>query len=313
MTVAIETHNLRKAYGRTIAVADLSLKVGRGEVFGFLGPNGAGKTTSVKMLLGLVRPTSGSADLLGKPLGDRSTRARIGFLPEHFRFYPWLQAAEFLDLQGQLYGMPADQRRTVVPQILRRVGLGAQEQTRLAAFSKGMTQRIGLAQALMNEPDLVFLDEPTSGLDPLGRKLVRDIMNELRARGTTVFLNSHMLSEVEQTCDRVAFIKDGTVLESHDLDRFDDEAIEVCVRVGAPDEVLLTALRGRAADVRLSHTGAIQLRLAHEREIPDLVDWLVAEGHAVYALVPQRLSLEDRFLRVIGEHSGDVNTPAEGA
>jgi ABC-2 type transport system ATP-binding protein len=190
-----------------VAVADLTLLVGRGEVFGFLGPNGAGKTTSVKMLLGLTNPTAGSATLLGHPLGDRQARAKIGFLPEHFRFHEWLKAAEFLDLHGRLYGMSRAGRAAVIPDLLELVGLGHRAETKLSAFSKGMLQRIGLAQAMLNDPELVFLDEPTSGLDPLGRRLVRDIINGLRSEGTTVFLNSHLLSEIELTCDRVAFIR----------------------------------------------------------------------------------------------------------
>ena len=218
--LAIQTEGLRKEFGKKTAVQDLTLSVKRGEVFGFLGPNGAGKTTSVKMLLGLTRPTSGTAVLLNQPLGNRQVRTRIGYLPEHFRFHEWLTATEFLDLHGRLYGMEKKARTAVIPDLLALVGLSDQASTKLKTFSKGMLQRIGLAQALINDPELVFLDEPTSGLDPLGRRLVRDIINYLRQEGTAVFLNSHLLSEVEKTCDRVAFIREGQRCRNHCSGRF---------------------------------------------------------------------------------------------
>ena len=163
-------------------------------------------------MLSLIKPTSGTATLLGDPLGSRETRRKVGFLPEHFRFHEWLRASEFLDLHGSLYGMSSAKRAQVIPELLEFVGLGARAETRLSAFSKGMLQRIGLAQALLNDPQLVFLDEPTSGLDPLGRRLVRDIIRDLRERQITVFLNSHLLSEIELTCDRVAFIREGEII-----------------------------------------------------------------------------------------------------
>ena len=239
---AIQTANLRKEFGTKVAVADLTLQVEPGEIFGFLGPNGAGKTTSMKMLLGLTAPTSGEATLLGQPLGDRRARARIGFLPEHFRFHEWLSAAEFLDLHGRLYDMERSARRKVIPELLELVGLADRAGTRLSAFSKGMLQRIGLAQALLNDPRLVFLDEPTSGLDPLGRRLVRNIINSLREEGTAVFLNSHLLGEIELTCDRVAFIREGKVLRVTSLAELQEEALQVRLRVGAPDPALLHGL-----------------------------------------------------------------------
>ncbi|HWT79031.1 MAG TPA: ABC transporter ATP-binding protein, partial [Candidatus Methylomirabilis sp.] len=171
---AIQTDRLRKVFGDRAAVKGLTLLVQQGEVFGFLGPNGAGKTTSMKMLLGLITPTAGSASLLGAPLGNRAIRARIGFLPEHFRFQEWLTAREFLELHGQLYGMEGNRLARRSDELLERVGLADFRNKQLHTFSKGMLQRIGLAQALLNNPALVFLDEPTSGLDPVGRRLVRD-------------------------------------------------------------------------------------------------------------------------------------------
>jgi len=208
----IETHELRKQFGPTVAVSDLSLDVSAGEIFGFLGPNGAGKTTSIKMLLALVEPTSGTGQVLGEPLGHRAARARIGFLPEHFRFHDTLTATELLRFHGRLYGLQGALLDARVDRLLARVDLVDAADRPLRGYSKGMLQRAGLAQALVHDPQLVFLDEPTSGLDPLGRLLVRDILGELRSRGVSVFLNSHLLGEVETTCDRVAFVKQGRVV-----------------------------------------------------------------------------------------------------
>ncbi len=300
---AIEAHGLRKQFGQKTAVANLTLQVQRGEIFGFLGPNGAGKTTSVKMLLGLTSPTSGSAILLGQPLGHRATRAKIGFLPEHFRFHEWLKAAEFLDLHGRLHRMSAQQRRQQIPQLLALVGLQDRAETPLRAFSKGMLQRIGLAQALLNDPELVFLDEPTSGLDPLGRRLVRNVIHQLRQRGAAVFLNSHLLSEVEQTCDRVTFIRQGEVLETMSLHEA-LTAVSVVLRVGQPGPELLVSLAEFGQNVRFDEgNGRIHLNLPDEAAIPRLASWLIAQGHTLYELTPQSLALEDRFLQIVGTHS----------
>lgn len=303
---AIETQGLRKEFGEKVAVADLTLQVERGEIFGFLGPNGAGKTTSVKMLLGLTAPTAGEASLLGRPLGDREARAHIGFLPEHFRFHEWLKAAEFLDLHGKLYGMDRGRRERVIPELLQLVGLADRAETKLSAFSKGMLQRIGLAQALLNDPQLVFLDEPTSGLDPLGRRLVRVIINSLREEGTTVFLNSHLLSEIELTCDRVAFIRGGKILRVASLAELQEEAVRVRIRVGQPSASLLEDLSRFGSEVSLEKgNGRITLYLPDESHLPQLASWLVGEGHTLYELSPQPLSLEERFIQIVGEEMSE--------
>jgi ABC-2 type transport system ATP-binding protein len=303
-TLAIDTQALRKEFGEKVAVSDLTMTVQRGEVFGFLGPNGAGKTTSIKMLLGLIAPTNGSATLLGKPLGDRETRGKVGYLPEHFRFHEWLEAAEFLDFHGRLYGMSKSQRQEVVPDLLELVGLKERAKTKLRAFSKGMLQRVGLAQALLNSPDLVFLDEPTSGLDPIGRRLVREIIEGLREQGTAVFLNSHLLSEIEQTCDRVAFIREGKVLQTSSLSEFEKERLRVFIRVGQPTEQLMTELAQFGEEVKMERgNGRIQLLLPHDDHLPQLANWLIQQGHTLYELSPQRLSLEERFLQVVGNKS----------
>ena len=208
-------------------MGNLSLQVPRGEIFGFLGPNGAGKSTSIKMLLGLVQPTSGQAFVLGAPVTDQfRCAARIGFLPEDFRLYDWLTAAELLHLHGRLCGMSSAKLRRRVPEVLELVALTPHINRRLRGFSKGMLQRVGLAQALVHEPDIIFLDEPTSGLDPMGRRMVRTSSRQ-RDRGATVFLNSHLLGEIEITCDRVVFIRDGEVVASKDLKASTSDDIRV--------------------------------------------------------------------------------------
>ena len=303
---AIDAQGLRKQFGEKTAVADLTLQVKRGEIFGFLGPNGAGKTTSVKMLLGLTQPTAGTATLLGQPLGDRASRAKIGFLPEHFRFHEWLTAREFLNLHGRLYGMPASERQTVIPDLLALVGLADRSQTPLRAFSKGMLQRIGMAQALLNSPDLIFLDEPTSGLDPLGRRLVRDILTYLREEGTAVFLNSHLLSEVEQTCDRVAFINHGTILQTLALASFLPEQIEVTLRVGQPSMQLYDKLKSWDKRAQFNpNNGRYRFTLPHESHLPQLADWLITHSYTLYEMTPSRLSLEDLFLSIVGTEGNE--------
>ncbi len=301
--LAIQTTDLRKEFDENIAVRGLTLQVQQGEVFGFLGPNGAGKTTSIKMLLGLVAPTSGSATLLGAPLGDRAARAKMGFLPEHFRFHDWLSAAEFLDLHGQLYAMPAARLRQRIDELLDLVGLSPYRDKQLRTFSKGMLQRIGLAQALLNDPALVFLDEPTSGLDPVGRRLVRDMIANLKKRGTTIFLNSHLLSEVEITCDRVAFIKHGEVIRVSELKTLVNGATSVTVRASGLTPSVLDGLRRWGKDLR-ADGNQVTLTVADESVLPAINRYLVAQNVAVYALTPQHLSLEDLFMQIVGTDGG---------
>jgi len=301
--LAIDTQDLRKVFGDNIAVKGLTLQVQQGEVFGFLGPNGAGKTTSIKMLLGLVAPTSGQAQLLGAPLGNRAARARMGFLPEHFRFHDWLTANEFLRLHGQLYGMDEGRLRRRREELLDLVGLMPFQNKQLRTFSKGMLQRVGLAQALLNEPALVFLDEPTSGLDPVGRRLVRDIIRDLRGRGTTVFLNSHLLSEIEITCDRVAFIKHGQVIRVSELGTLVDGATSVTIRAQGLTPPILSGLEKWGQDVR-ADGNHVTLNVADESALPAIARYLVGENVEVYALTPQHLSLEDLFIQIVGTDGG---------
>ncbi|HEY5901643.1 MAG TPA: ABC transporter ATP-binding protein [Anaerolineales bacterium] len=300
---AIQTESLRKVFGDRAAVKGLTLQVEQGEVFGFLGPNGAGKTTSIKMLLGLVKPTSGSASLLGAPIGDRPTRARIGFLPEHFRFQEWMTAREFLQLHGELLGMEATDLKRRQEELLERVGLAGFRDNLLRTFSKGMLQRIGLAQALLNRPALVFLDEPTSGLDPVGRRLVRDIVRELREAGTAVFLNSHLLSEIEITCDRVAFIKHGEVIRVLELASLGKDFSLVTIRLGGITPNVLSGLRRWSDDVQAAD-GQVTMTVRSEADLPEVNRYLVAQGVDVFAMTPGRTSLEEIFIETVGEDGG---------
>jgi ABC-2 type transport system ATP-binding protein len=294
---------LRKVYGSKVAVSNLSLAVRRGSIFGFLGPNGAGKSTSIKMLLGLVKPTGGEASVLGAPAGDVEVRRKIGFLPEHFRFYDWLTPAELLELHGLLCGVPAERLRERIPVLLDLVGLSPHRQKRIRDFSKGMMQRIGLAQALVHEPEIVFLDEPTSGLDPMGRRLVRDVIRAQRERGATVFLNSHLLSEVEITCDQVAFLKDGEVVASRDLHGLLDDEVHVRVRARKLSPELIAGLAPWCASYNLD-AEQLSLRARSADALPDILRHLIASGADVYSFTSERTSLEDMFVRIMGDDRG---------
>jgi len=300
---AIQTDQLRKVFGENAAVKGLTLQVEQGEVFGFLGPNGAGKTTSIKMLLGLIAPTSGAAMLLGAPRGDRASLSRVGFLPEHFRFQEWLSAGEFLNLHGQLLNMKSHDLKLRIEELLERVGLTDFRNKQLRTFSKGMLQRIGLAQALLNRPALVILDEPTSGLDPVGRRLVRDIIRDLREQGTCVFLNSHLLSEIEVTCDRVAFIRHGEVVRILEMASLDTEKSSVTIRAPGISSDTLAGLAQWGKDVHADGE-RVTLSIQSEMVLPELNRYLVAQGVDVYALTPNRMSLEEIFIETVGKDGG---------
>ena len=323
----IEAYGLRKQFGAKTAVADLSLAVGRGEVFGFLGPNGAGKTTAIKMLLGLTEPTSGAANVLGAPIGDREVRARLGFLPEHFRFQDWLTGRELLQFHARLLGRSPRDASARIEALLARVDLVDAANRPIRTYSKGMMQRIGLAQAILGEPEIVFLDEPTSGLDPLGRLLVRDVIHDLRERGTTVFLNSHLLGEVEATCSRVVFVKAGRTVHELTLGQ-DDGLVEIDIKSGAlsPDVRAAIAQSGRIVDGAMAATGRaaapgaatgspgataaptstaplerIRVVVDDEDRVPEIARAIVGRGIPLYEMTVARKSLEAWFLDVMGD------------
>jgi ABC-2 type transport system ATP-binding protein len=302
----IDTHGLAKRYGDTDALIDLTLRVEPGEVFGFLGPNGAGKTTAVKLLLGLARPTGGSGMVLGSPLGSRAARRDIGYLPELFRYQPWLRAREVIDLHGQLKAAdggaprvgPADAAAA-----LETVGLADRADDAVGGFSKGMQQRLGLAVALLGSPRLVILDEPTSALDPVGRADVRTIVRRARDLGSTVFLNSHLLTEVERVCDRVAIVDHGRVLASG---RIDDLLGEPQIRLRVTDLAAadVAELR-RFGRVAPGDDGWLTITGIDLERVPDLVAAIVGVGGRVHAVESGRSTLEDLFMQLVGRGSGE--------
>ena len=301
---AVWCSGLAKRYGRQQAVADVSLEVRGGEVVGLLGPNGAGKTSVIKKLLGLVHPDAGEVMLLGEPAGDPAARARVGYLPELFRYQPWLSAAEVLLLHVRLSGMDvsAQEQRDC----LSLVGLAERAGDRVGGFSKGMQQRLGLAVALVARPELVILDEPTSALDPLGRVDVRDIVLDLRSRGVAVLLNSHLIGEVERVCDRVVILDRGRVAASGSLAEL----------LGQREVRLQLTNLSVAAEARLAVTGigersgeSFTVALSAQDDgtaVPDLVRDLAAQGVQVHAVEPARISLEERLLGILrAAHEGD--------
>lgn len=306
----IETQDLRKVYRGRAVVDGLNLRVLPGEVFGFLGPNGAGKSTTVKMLLGLVLPTGGQMRVLGGSPADPAVRARLGFLPEQFRFQTWMTGEEFLLFHGRLAGMKAGELRVRVPQVLRTVGLAGRGQEALGGYSKGMLQRCGLAGAILARPELVFLDEPTSALDPIGRVEVREIIEGLRADGVAVFLNSHLLSEVEQVCDRVAFVKEGRVLQQGSMQELMGGVIPVGIRVDELRPGLIDAL-SRLGEVRLRQP---QLDLGASGGLGvGVADAIFASGARLHALTPRRPDLETMFLDLIEDRPAPASHAAPEA
>jgi len=296
---AIHTIELGKRYGGTIALAGLSMTVERGEVFGFLGPNGAGKTTAVKLLLGLARPTGGEAMVLGAPAGDRETRRRIGYLPELFRFQSWLTAREVLTLHCRLMRLARPRWAAAAHEALQLVGLAGRGDDKVGAFSKGMQQRLGLGVALLGEPLLVVLDEPTSALDPVGRHQVRVIIRELRDRGATVFLNTHLLEEAEHVCDRVTILSKGRSVATGTLAELKSPRPSVRLRVtGLPGGWW----RPLAASGRWTDDGDwLLVEDVEAGRVPELVAAAVSLGGQVEAVIPERQSLEESFLELLGE------------
>lgn len=303
---ALVTEQLTKFYrtghivmGRKPALTDLNLRVERGEVFGYLGPNGSGKTTTLKLLMGLLWPDSGSARVLGFALDDRRWKFRAGYLPEQPYFYDYLTAAEYVEYAGQILGLDRPRRRARARELLELVGLGRSLNVALRRFSKGMLQRLGLAQALVNDPDIVFLDEPMSGLDPLGRRLVRDVILDLKARGKTVFFSTHILPDAEALCDRVAVLRGGRLLKVGRV----DEILNLDV---THVEVLLSGGELRAAGEPPAGGRVVRElgeRVSLQVDEPGLVaalQWAQARGARVLSVQPVRQSLEDYFVQEMG-------------
>jgi ABC-2 type transport system ATP-binding protein len=298
-SLAVHTQDLAKRYGKTVALGGLTMSVRRAEVFGFLGPNGAGKTTAVKLLVGLALPTAGQGWVLGAPIGDLQTRRRLGYLPELFRYQGWMTAREVLGLHCKLSGMERSEWKKEIDLALDMVGLADRADDKVEGFSKGMQQRLGLGVALLGRPELVLLDEPTSALDPVGRHDVREIIRQLKARGTAVFLNSHLLSEVEQICDRLAVVDHGRVIATGTMSQILGQDGAVRVRVtGLP-----AASRAALGEFgKLEDEGEwLTFRGLHPDRVPQLVSEIVRQGGRVYAVEPRHETLEDRFLQLLKE------------
>jgi len=282
------------------ALDRLTLEVEAGEVFGFLGPNGAGKTTTLKLLMQLVYPTSGDAEILGRPLGDLDAKRRVGYLPENPYFYDYLTAEELLHYFASLFGINGADRRTRVDRLLDDVGIGAERRLQLRKFSKGMLQRVGLAQALVNEPELVILDEPMSGLDPLGRRDVRSLILRLRDRGCTVFFSSHVLSDAEALCNRVAILAKGRLVTTGrltDMLAFRARGWELVV-AGA-DDAMVARLGPRIVRAIKIGEGRYTLELPLEPPPERLLGDLTAAGAHLASLNPIRETLEDLFVDAV--------------
>src|SRR4051794_30098492 len=309
MPAAIRIEDLTKDYAigfwrrRSYRALDrLTLEITSGEVFGFLGPNGAGKTTTLKLLMQLIFPTSGHAEILGRPVGDISTRQRIGYLPENPSFYDYLTAEELLSYFGELFGYSGAERRTRVSTLLDRVGIGAERRLQLRKFSKGMIQRVGIAQALLNDPEVVFLDEPMSGLDPLGRRDVRQLILELRDQGRTVFFSSHILADAEALCRRVAVVAGGRLAASGtlaDILAFQVHGWElVMARLSSDVVSRLPPTVQRATEIS---PGRYSLELSMDQPPDRILAQLTASGASLVSLNPMRDTLEDFFMERVAE------------
>ena len=299
-SLAIHTQDLAKRYGKTVALAGLTMSVRRAEVFGFLGPNGAGKTTAVKLLVGLALPTAGQGWVLGAPVGDLKTRRRLGYLPELFRYQGWMSAREVLQLHCKLAQIPRPDWKKEIDAALELVGLSDRAGDRVDGFSKGMQQRLGLGVALLGRPDLVLLDEPTSALDPVGRHDVREVIRALKGRGTAVFLNSHLLTEVEQICDRIAVVDHGRVIATGTMAEILGKDGAVRIRATGLATTGRAALRAYGS---FDDEGEwLTFRGLSQDRVPDLVGEIVRQGGRVYAVEPRHETLEDRFLELLKEN-----------
>ena len=316
----IQTEGLAKTYGGrqpVHALRPLTLTVEAGEAFGLLGPNGAGKTTLVKLLLGLVRPTAGAATLFGVDVGQAEARTPVGYLPEGHRFPPFLTGREALDLLARMAGVSAADRSSRAPELLETVRLAGAADRRVASYSKGMLQRLGIAQALMNRPRLVLLDEPTDGVDPVGRREIRDLIAQLRDQGVTVFLNSHLLSEVERVCSRVAILKEGTLAREGTVEALTTTGRAWRLRTTPLSPATLSRFDGALQPDTVPHSDALSLPAgltASLLTVPDrtalnaALDALRADGVEVEAVEPLRQSLEDLFVELVGTDAADVHS-----
>lgn len=304
---AVDLIDVRKSYGRRIhALRGVNIQVRRGEIFGLLGPNGAGKTTLVKIMTTAVRPTKALGTILGRRLGHRGKRARMGYLPEDHRFPPYLTGAQVLDYLGALAKVPAGRRRKNSRALLDRMMLTQWADTRVDKYSKGMSQRLGIAQALMNEPELVILDEPTDGLDPVGRRDVRELLLELKRGGTTVFLNSHLLSELEMVCDRVAILVEGLVARQGTLRELTEHTVEYRITVTGD----LGPIRDQFTTWGVTEeNGCLVIKGRDALKVNEVIDSLRGRRLLIESVEPHRFSLEDVLVEAMGEKGSTKSGP----
>jgi len=304
--VVLKTEGLTKEYRtgfwrtRVRALHDLNLAVHQGEVFGYLGPNGAGKTTTLKLLMGLIYPTAGRASILGQDVQDVAVKAQVGFLPENPYFYDYLTGREFLHFYGQLFGLPYRDRRQRIDELLHAVGLSKAAELQLRKYSKGMLQRIGLAQALINDPQVIVLDEPTSGLDPVGRKEVRDLILDLKGRGKTVFFSTHIVPDAEMICDRVGIIVAGRLTRVGTLEELLGSEVErIEITASGFDEAVDSQIDQWSVRPPARHGDKVLFAVNTEKEASQAMEFLLGRGAAVHAVHPKRRTLEDLFLREV--------------
>ncbi len=306
---AVDLIDVRKTYGKTIqALRGVNIQVGRGEIFGLLGPNGAGKTTLVKIMMTVVRPTHAFGTLLGRPLGHRGKLALVGYLPESHGFPSYLTGLQVLDHYAALAKVPRTRRKANAARLLDRMSMTRWGDTRVDKYSKGMLQRLGIAQALMNEPEMVVLDEPTDGLDPVGRREVRELLLQLRGEGTTVFLNSHLLSELEMVCDRVAILVNGLVARQGTLRELTEHTVEYRITYTGDVQPIRDRLIKLGARIE---ENVVRLDGHDSVKVNKVIDLMRGHEVTIDSVEPHRFSLEDILVEVVGasEGSGDVLEP----
>ncbi len=306
----IVTDNLVKQYGKIEALKGVSLSVERGSIFGLLGQNGAGKTTLIKILLGITKRTDGSALLLGEPVGAASVRRRVGYLPEDHRFPDYHTAASLLHFYGALLGMSRKDREWRVPEVLEMVGLKGRMHYKVRTYSKGMKQRLGIAQAMFHDPEVIFLDEPTDGVDPVGRREIRDLMATLKGQGKTIFLNSHLLGEVELVCDRVAILARGEMIREGDIATLTRQKGLFTVGLAPGEELPREEVERQGYMVRKLGPERWEVILADGQTIDPVVHLLHARGLKLRHLVEKRQTLEDLFIETVESAEPGIDRPA---
>jgi ABC-2 type transport system ATP-binding protein len=296
--VVIETFELTKVYGSKTACAGISLTVKQGQVFGLLGPNGAGKSTFIKMLTGLLYPTSGRAMVLGKPVTDITVRSKIGYLPENFKYQDWMTGQDLLSFHAALYKIDKSRAALRIAEVLKLVKLAGQENLRIGTYSKGMQQRLGIASALLPDPELLFLDEPTSALDPLGRKEVRDLIRDLQGRGKSVLLNSHLLSEVELVCDSAAIINQGRIIVGGSMNEILGGKFTLEIRAQNIGSEVVRRLQAVDPGVSFGND-LITLEIDQLESASEVARIIVENGGKLFSMTPRRANLESRFISLI--------------